>query len=161
MDAYYVLLGFLVVLGVGSYAIAEALGRPRPEASENDADPADPGRRAGAVPAAAAARAARSGDEGMREQLEAAGYRVGTAEESALLDIKLALRRELKALGWTPSELAHRAGSSQSRVAKVEGDEQLPTLDQLVRLLLLAGESAEDIGRLVADSHEPATERVM
>jgi len=106
-------------------------------------------------------------DKARRERLEARGYRVGSAdeflqltpEESALLDIKLVLRRELKArrtaLNLTQAELAERIGSSQSRIAKVERDDALPSLDQLVRLLLATGETRERIGRLVG-SRAPA-----
>jgi len=43
MGIYFVLLGFLVVLGIGCYLIASKLGRPAPLAEvTNDTDPGLP-----------------------------------------------------------------------------------------------------------------------
>ena len=66
-----------------------------------------------------------------RERLEAKGWKVGTVaeflgltpEESALIEIKLALARRLRKRRqkrMTQAQLAEKIQSSQSRVAKAE-----------------------------------------
>ena len=67
-----------------------------------------------------------------RKQLEAAGWKVGSAQEflglsdqeAAFVELKLALgsyvRRYRTRRRWTQTALALRLGSSQSRVATVE-----------------------------------------
>ncbi len=100
-------------------------------------------------------------DEAKRRRLEAAGYRVGTvdellgltAEESALIEMKLALRRAVRTrreeAGLTQTELAERLGSSQSRVAKLEGTDPAVSLDLLVRALLAMGATREEVARTI------------
>ena len=103
-------------------------------------------------------------DEAKRRRLEAAGYRVRTVDEflgltdedAALIEMKLALRRAVRARreasGLTQAKLAERLGSSQSRVAKLEGTDPAVSLDLLVRALLALGATREDVSRsLVAD----------
>ena len=98
-------------------------------------------------------------DEAKRQRLEAAGCRVGsseeflelTAEEAGLIELKLALRRAVRArrekLGLTPTQLAERLGSSQSRVAKMEGTDPAISLDLFVRALLAMGATCEEAAR--------------
>ena len=100
-------------------------------------------------------------DEAKRRRLEAAGYRVGTvdellgltAEESALIEMKLAPRRAVRARreshGLTQGQLADRLGSSQSRVAKLEGVDPAVLLDLLVRALLAMGATREEVARTI------------
>lgn len=102
-------------------------------------------------------------DEAKRRKLEAAGYRVGTvdefleltADESALIEMKLALRQAVRArrekLGLTQGQLAERLGSSQSRVAKLEGTDPAVSLDLLVRALLAMGASRDEVSRSLGD----------
>jgi DNA-binding XRE family transcriptional regulator len=92
-----------------------------------------------------------------RERLEAAGWKVGGAEEflslseaeGALIDIRIALantlRKERTARRISQSTLAARIGSSQSRVAKMEAGDPSVSLDLLVRTLLSSGSSGATI----------------
>ena len=62
------------------------------------------------------------------------------------------MRARREASGLTQAELAERLGSSQSRVAKLEGTDPAVSLDLLVRALLALGATREDVSRsLVAD----------
>jgi Helix-turn-helix len=104
-----------------------------------------------------------------RARLEAKGWKVSsadeflglTAEESALVDLTLALASSLRerrlALGWSQQTLAKKMGSSQSRVAKMELGVAGVTTDLLIRGLLAAGCSLEEIGQVVANAHSIAT----
>ena len=97
-----------------------------------------------------------------RRRLEKAGWRVGdaadflelTPEERAYVELKLALSAALQerrtARGWTQSALAVAAGSSQSRVAKMEAGDGSVTLDLLVRALLVVGVSRGDLAALIS-----------
>jgi DNA-binding XRE family transcriptional regulator len=96
-----------------------------------------------------------------RRKLERAGWRVGdtrefldlTPDESAFVEIKLALARRVRELreerNWTQAEFAKRVGSSQSRVAKMEAADPTVSVDLLVRSLLAAGADRQDLGRVV------------
>lgn len=96
-----------------------------------------------------------------RRKLESAGWRVGdarefldlTPDESAFVEIKLALARRVRELreehNWTQAEFAKRVGSSQSRVAKMEAADPTVSVDLLVRSLLAAGADRQDLGRVV------------
>ena len=96
--------------------------------------------------------------------LEAAGWRVGTAEELlglteeevAFIEMKLALAEGLRDLrlraSMTQTEVAKLIGSSQSRVAKMEAADPSVSMDLLVRTLLRLGANAESVARLVAKS---------
>ena len=104
-----------------------------------------------------------------RARLEAKGWKVGSAdeflglttEESALVDLTLALASSLRerrlALGWSQQTLAKKMGSSQSRVAKMELGVAGVTTDLLIRGLLAAGCSLEEVGQVVANAHRIAT----
>lgn len=97
-----------------------------------------------------------------RRRLERAGWRVGdaadflglTPAERAYVELKLALGAALQErraqLGWTQSALAVAAGSSQSRVAKMEAGDGSVTLDLLVRALLVVGVSRGDLAALIS-----------
>jgi DNA-binding XRE family transcriptional regulator len=97
-----------------------------------------------------------------RRKLDEAGWRVGdaqdflelTPDETAFVEIKLALARRLRELreehDWTQAELARRVGSSQSRVAKMEAADATVSVDLLVRSLLAAGADRGELGRVVA-----------
>ena len=101
-------------------------------------------------------------DAKKRKRLENAGFAVGSAaefiglsaEESALVEMRLALSRALRErrgeAGLTQMALARRVGSSQSRVAKMEAGDPSVSLDLLIRALLAAGASRRDVGQALA-----------
>lgn len=94
-----------------------------------------------------------------RKRLEAAGWRVGTAreflgltdEEAALIELRLDLARAVKTermrRKMTQEELGKRLGSSQSRVAKMEGGDPSVSIDLLIRALLRLGVNRRDLVR--------------
>lgn len=96
---------------------------------------------------------------GKRRRLEAAGWRVGTAQEflglsdaeAAFIDIKLrlasALAKRRADSAFTQFEAASILGSSQSRVAKMEAGDESVTADLLIRSLLTLGASPRDVGK--------------
>ena len=96
-----------------------------------------------------------------RKRLEAAGWKVGTPreflglseEESALVEIKLALSRGLlgrrERMHMSQAALARRIGSSQSRVAKMEAGDPSVSLDLLVRTLLALGADPRELARII------------
>ena len=101
-------------------------------------------------------------DTKTRRQLERAGFAVGTAadfldlsaEESALVEMRLALSRTLRErrtdAGMTQAALARLTGSSQSRVAKMEAGDPSVSLDLLIRALLAVGASRREVGQALA-----------
>jgi DNA-binding XRE family transcriptional regulator len=104
-----------------------------------------------------------------RKDLEASGWKVGTAEEflsltdaeAALVEMKLALSDGLRALrmekGLRQADVARAIGSSQSRVAKMEAADPSVSMDLLVRTLLRLGGSPETVAGLVSgDSRQKA-----
>lgn len=105
-------------------------------------------------------------DQAKRERLEAKGWKVGTVaeflelspEESALVEIRLALSRSLRerrARQMTQAELAQKIQSSQPRVAKAEGGDKSVSLDLLLRAILATGATPTDIGNVISGI-EPA-----
>ena len=90
------------------------------------------------------------------------GWKVGSvaefldlsAEESAYIEVKLALseklreKRRLRKL--TQTELAESIESSQSRVAKMEAGDPTVTIDLLVKSLLALGVSKKELGRTIS-----------
>jgi ribosome-binding protein aMBF1 (putative translation factor) len=94
-----------------------------------------------------------------RRALEAHGWKVGTAqeflelsdEETALIDLKLALGRALKERRTrqrlSQAAVAARIRSSQSRVAKMESGDSTVSIDLLVRTLLALGASRKDLAK--------------
>ena len=101
-------------------------------------------------------------DTKTRKQLERAGFAVSTAadfldlsaEESALVEMRLALSRTLRErrtdTGMTQAALARLTGSSQSRVAKMEAGDPSVSLDLLIRALLAVGASRREVGQALA-----------
>jgi DNA-binding XRE family transcriptional regulator len=99
-----------------------------------------------------------------RERLRKAGFRVGSAadflglrdEERALVAMKVALVEGVKALraerAMTQGELAKLLGSSQSRVAKLEGGDRSVSIDLLMRALLALGSSPKRIAALIGSA---------
>jgi DNA-binding XRE family transcriptional regulator len=97
-----------------------------------------------------------------KDRLEAAGWRVGTAqeflgltqEEAAFVEMKLALsesvRRRRQARRLTQTQLAKKLGSSQSRVAKIEAADPSVSIDLLVRSLLAMGASRAEVARIIS-----------
>lgn len=96
-----------------------------------------------------------------KQRLEAAGFKVGSAdeflalspEESALVSLRLSLAEEVRrrrlALHYSQAELARRIGSSQSRVAKLEAAESDVSLDLLFRALFATGAKMSDVGKVM------------
>lgn len=96
-------------------------------------------------------------DTKKRKRLEAAGWTVGdaadflklTPEESAIVEMRLALSQALRerrvGAAMTQTELAKQLGSSQSRVAKLEAGDPSVSLELLIRALLAIGASRRDV----------------
>jgi ribosome-binding protein aMBF1 (putative translation factor) len=94
-------------------------------------------------------------------RLKKAGWKVGTAEdflgltdeEAALIEMKLALARDLnhrrRAYGLTQHDLAKALRTSQSRVAKMEAADATVSLELLVRSLLALGATRQEVGRII------------
>lgn len=92
-----------------------------------------------------------------KDRLEAAGWKVGSAEDflslsdadRALIDVRILLAKTLRKQRvlqhLSQTSLAERVGSSQSRVAKMEAGDPSVTLDLLVRTLFATGTSGADI----------------
>jgi len=96
-----------------------------------------------------------------RVQLEAQGWKVGsvedflglTPEESALIEIKLALSkllRQRRREQMTQAELAEKIHSSQPRIAKAEQGDSSVSIELLVRATLATGATPLDIGQTIA-----------
>jgi DNA-binding XRE family transcriptional regulator len=97
-----------------------------------------------------------------KQKLEAAGFKVGsadeflalTAEESTLVSLRLtlaeAVRRRRLLLHYSQAELARRIGSSQSRIAKLEAAGPDVSLDLLFRALFATGASMRDVSKVFA-----------
>lgn len=91
------------------------------------------------------------------KRLQAAGWKVETAkdflklsrEEAALVELRLSLISAVKKSrlkhGISQIELAQRMGSSQSRVAKIEAGDPSISLDLIVRALIAAGATRQDL----------------
>lgn len=100
-------------------------------------------------------------DEGKRKALEAAGWKIGDAqdflelsnEEVEYIEVKIALSRSLRELrqarGMTQEQVAELAGSSQSRVAKMEAGDPTVSVDLLVKTLIAIGASREDLAEAI------------
>lgn len=97
-----------------------------------------------------------------RKALEAAGFRLGDAEEflglspeeRRLVELRLAVSRAVRRLRQkrrlTQHELAARLGSSQSRVAKLEAGAGDVSLDLLFRSLFAVGGKLRDLAGATA-----------
>ena len=96
-----------------------------------------------------------------KQRLERAGWVVGdsaqflqlSVEENRFIELKLALATGVRELrerrGLTQAALAHRLGSSQSRVAKMEAADRSVSLDLIMRSLLTIGATATDIAKCI------------
>jgi predicted transcriptional regulator len=103
-----------------------------------------------------------------REQLERKGWKLGNAEdflglsieESAYIELKLALGQRLKAererKGVTQTALATLARSSQSRVAKMEAGDPSVSMDLIVKTLLAMGLTRKQIASTIAKTSDRA-----
>jgi ribosome-binding protein aMBF1 (putative translation factor) len=97
-----------------------------------------------------------------RKSLEAAGFRVGDAEdflgltedERALVDLRVAVSRAIRRLRekrrLSQQQLAAKIRSSQSRVAKIEAAAAGVSLDLLFRTLFAVGGKLADLTRSAA-----------
>jgi DNA-binding XRE family transcriptional regulator len=102
-------------------------------------------------------------DSKKQQRLEAKGWKVGdagdfldlTREESAIIEMRLALSRNLKerrkAL-MTQAELATKLSSSQPRVAMAENGDSSVSIELLIRAMLATGASPQEIGQIIATS---------
>jgi ribosome-binding protein aMBF1 (putative translation factor) len=96
-------------------------------------------------------------DKDTRERLQAAGFRIGgaedflelTAEERRLVELRLAVSRTVRRLreqgGVSQKQLAVKMKSSQSRVAKIEAGASDVSLDLLFKALFATGGGVEDL----------------
>jgi DNA-binding XRE family transcriptional regulator len=97
-----------------------------------------------------------------RCKLKKKGWKTGSvaefldlsAEESAYIEMKLALSEKLKERrrrsNLTQAELAKAIESSQSRVAKMEAGDPSVSIDLLVKSLLAMGVSKKELGRTIS-----------
>lgn len=102
-----------------------------------------------------------------REKLEAKGWRFGTVqdflglsdEEAAYVELRVRLadsvRRRRQKRKLSQNDLAKLMGSSQSRVAKMEGGDPSVSLDLLIRSLLALGASSRDLARAISAASLP------
>ena len=100
-------------------------------------------------------------DKEKRQALEAAGFRIGDAEdflelnevERTLLNLRMALSRAVRqrreSQNLTQKQLAAKMKSSQSRVAKIETGSPDVSLDLLFRGLFTVGGDLNDVIGLV------------
>jgi len=97
-----------------------------------------------------------------RKKLEAAGWKVAgaaeflglTPEESAYIDMKLALSHSLRQRrlkkNLSQVELAKMVHSSQSRIAKMEAGDPSVSIDLIMKSLLALGASPKDVARAIS-----------
>jgi DNA-binding XRE family transcriptional regulator len=97
-----------------------------------------------------------------QQKLEKKGWRIGdtadflnlTAEESAFIEVKLALSKSLKERrkhsAITQTELAKVLRSSQSRIAKMEAGDPSVSIDLLIRSLLAMGATNRDLAKTIS-----------
>ncbi|MEH2323311.1 MAG: helix-turn-helix transcriptional regulator [Nostoc sp.] len=102
-------------------------------------------------------------EKAKREHLEAKGWKVGTVsefleltpQETTLIEIKLALSRNLKERRqklMTQVELAEKIQSSQPRVAKAENGDASVSIELLIRAMLAIGATPQEIGQVIAQT---------
>jgi transcriptional regulator with XRE-family HTH domain len=84
-----------------------------------------------------------------------------TDEERQIVEMRISVSKMIRRLreenGMTQTELAQRAGSSQSRIARIEAGAADVTLDLLIRVMLAAGGKLADLGDLLKEAYKPAT----
>ena len=93
------------------------------------------------------------------KKLRAAGWKAGGAkdflelsdEEAMLVELKVSLTSALKKARQkrriSQTDLAQRLGSSQSRVAKIEGGDPSVSLDLIVKALFATGATRRELQR--------------
>ena len=93
-------------------------------------------------------------------RLDAAGWEKGTVaqflemspEESLFMEMRLGLKRALREhrrrSGLTQAEVADRAGSAQSRIAKLETGDPRATIDLLIRAVIAAGATPSELAQV-------------
>ncbi|WP_407890267.1 helix-turn-helix domain-containing protein [Scytonema sp. NUACC26] len=102
-------------------------------------------------------------DRDKKERLEAKGWKVGTVsefleltpEETALVEIRLALSRTLNERRqrlMTQAELADKIHSSQPRIAKAENGDVSVSIELLIRAILATGATPQEIGQVIAST---------
>jgi hypothetical protein len=108
--------------------------------------------------------------EARRKKLEAAGWRVGSADEflglsaaeAILVDLRIALSQALRErrarLRMSQRTLAVRIKSSQSRVAKMEAADPAVSFELLLRGLLATGATRREVAH-VLDEPAPTPKR--
>ena len=98
-----------------------------------------------------------------KERLEARGWKVGTTsefleltpEENALIEIKLAVIRNLKAPQqklMTQVELAPKIQSSQPLIDRAENGDASVSIELLIRRMLGTGATLPEIGKVIAEA---------
>ena len=99
-------------------------------------------------------------DKRRKKNLEEKGWTVGTGdefleltpEESRYLDLKFALmeslRAERQAKGVTQVELAKLLGSTQPRIAKMEGGDPSVSVDALLKALIALGVTRKKLAKI-------------
>lgn len=101
-------------------------------------------------------------DQIKKERLEAKGWKVGTvsdfleltSEETALIEIKLALSHHLKERRqkmMTQAELAEKMHSSQPRIANAESGDASVSIELLIRAMLAIGATPQEIGQVITN----------
>jgi|SRR5678815_4575912 len=95
-----------------------------------------------------------------KEKLKKAGWKVGSAadflalseEEAAMIELKIALARDLKrrrqSKNLTQTQFARLLHSSQSRVAKMEAGDRSVSVDLLLKSLLSLGASPKQLAKI-------------
>ena len=85
---------------------------------------------------------------------EATDFLELTKEETAFVDLKVALAGSLKkrrqSKRWTQTQLANAIGSSQPRVAKMEAADSSVSVDLLIKALLTMGATRRDLAKVIA-----------
>lgn len=106
-------------------------------------------------------------DKQKKIELEKKGFRIGstadfldlTPEEESYIEIRLdvsnLIKSQRKKRGWTQQQLAIAMGSSQSRIAKMEGNDPNTSLDLMIKALLRLGISKQELGKLLEGTLEP------
>ena len=101
-------------------------------------------------------------DTARKRRLKAAGWRFGsvaeflnlTKEDEDLIEMKLRLsdlvKNTRKKKNISQLQLAKKLGSSQSRVAKIEGADPTVSFDLLMRASLVSGATRKDLARAIA-----------
>lgn len=100
-------------------------------------------------------------DEEKKKRLEAKGWKVGTVaefleltpEEAILVEIKLALSRNLKERRqklMTELELTEKTNSSQIPIIKLENEADSVSIDLLIKGILATGATPQEIGDVIS-----------